>query len=155
MLDLRAPELQHFCTLEVEAGPVRPMGMGRLGQRRIIPITGGRVSGPRLNGKILPGGADWMTVSHDGVAQMDARYCFETDDGAIIEMIDQGFRHGPEDVMRRLVAGEPVSPRDYYMRSSIRLETGHPNYAFINRMVFVGTGAKTATGVQVNIYSVQ
>jgi hypothetical protein len=155
MLDLKAPELQHFCTLEVEVGTVRPLGMGRLGQRRIIPITGGRVSGPRLNGRILPGGADWMTVSHDGVAQMDARYSFETDDGAIIEMIDQGFRHGPEDVMRRLVAGEPVSPGDYYMRSSIRLETGHKDYAFINRMVFVGTGAKTATGVQVNIYSVQ
>ena len=155
MLDLKAPELQHLCTLEVEVGTVRTLGMGRLGQRRIIPIIGGLVSGPRLNGKILPGGADWMTVSHDGVAQMDARYSFETDDGAIIEMIDQGFRHGPEDVMRRMVAGEPVSPGDYYMRSSIRLETGHPDYAFINRMVFVGTGAKTATGVQVNIYSVQ
>ncbi len=155
MLELKAPELLHFCTLEVEVGTVRHLGMGRLGQRRIIPITGGRVSGPRLNGRILPGGGDWMTVSHDGVALMDARYAFETDDGAVIEMIDQGFRHGPEDVMRRLVAGEPVAPGDYYMRSSIRLETGHKDYVFINRMVFVGTGAKTATGVQVNIYSVQ
>lgn len=154
MLDLKAPELQHFCTLEVEVGTVRGLGMGRLGQRRIIPIAGGRVSGPRVNGRILPGGADWMTTSHDGVSLMDARYAFETDDGAIIEIVDQGFRHGPEAVMRRLLAGETVSPGDYYMRSSIRLETGHAAYTFVNRMVFVGTGAKTAAGVQIDIYAV-
>ena len=153
MLELKAPELQYFCTLEVEAGPVKGLGMGRLGQRRIVPIIGGRVSGPRLNGKILPGGADWMTVSHDGVALMDARYAFETDDGAIIEMIDQGYRHGPEDVMRRVVAGESVDPTQYYMRSSVRFETGHADYAFVNRMVFVGSGAKTPSGVQVNVYA--
>jgi len=154
MLELQAPELQHFCTLEVEVGPVRPMGMGRLGQRRIIPIIGGTVSGPRLGGRILPGGADWMTTSHEGVALMDARYAFETEDGAIIEMTDQGFRHGPEDVMRQLVAGEPVPPTEYYMRSSVRLESGHPDYTYLNRMVFVGTGAKTPAGVQVSVYAV-
>ena len=154
MLELKAPELQPFCTLEVEVGTVRGLGMGRLGQRRIIPIVGGRVSGPRHKRRILPGGAGWMTLSHDGVALMDARYSFETDDGAIIEMTDQGYRHGPEAVMSRLVAGEAVLPGDYYMRSSIRLETGHPAYAFVNRMVFIGTGAKTATGVQVDIYAV-
>lgn len=155
MLDLKAPELRPFCTLEVEAGPVRNLGMGRLGQRRIIPIAGGRVSGPRLGGRILSGGADWMTISHEGVSLLDARYAFETDDGAIIEMVDQGYRHGPEAVMKRLLAGESVSPDAYYMRSTVRLETGAPAYAYVNRMVFVATGAKTATGVQIDIYSVE
>jgi len=155
MLDLKAPELRPFCTLEVQAGPVRSLGMGRLGQRRIIPIAGGRVSGPRLSGRILPGGADWLTVSHDGVSLMDARYVLEADDGAIIEIIDQGCRHGPEAVIQSLLAGEPVAPEAYYMRSSIRLETGAPAYAHVNRMVFVGTGAKTPAGVQIDIYSVE
>jgi hypothetical protein len=155
MLSLNAPLLRPFCTLEVEAGPVRQLGMGRMGQRRIVPIIGGRVSGPRLNGKILPGGADWLSVSHEGVSVLDARYSLETDDGAIIEINDQGFRHGPEAVIKSLVAGEAVPPEAYYMRSSIRLETGHPAYSFINRLVFVGTGAKTAGGVQIDIYSVE
>lgn len=155
MLELTAPVLRPFCTLEVEAGEVRNLGLGRLGQRRVIPIAGGRVSGPRVKGRILPGGADWMTVSHDGVSVMDARYTFETDDGAIIEMIDQGYRHGPEEVMKRLVAGEDVSPDAYYMRSAIRLETGHSAYAYVNRMVFVGRGAKTPSGVQIDIYSLE
>lgn len=155
MLDLKAPVLRPFCTLEVEAGPVRHLGAGRLGQRRIIPIVGGRVSGPALSGTILPGGADWMTASADGLAILDARYSFETEDGAIIEIVDQGYRHGPEAVMKSLVFGETVSPEAYYMRSSIRLETGHPAYAYVNRMVFIGTGAKTATGVQIDIYAVE
>src|SRR5690606_7624430 len=137
------------------AGPVLSLGIGSLGQRRIIPIIRGRVSGPRINGRIRPGGADWMPVSHDRVSLMDARYLFETEDGAIIEMTDQAYRHGSEAVMNSLVAGETVQPDAYYMRSSIRLETGHPAYAFVNRMVFVGTGAKTATGVQIDVYSVE
>lgn len=155
MLDLMAPVLRPFCTLSVQAGPVLNPGAGRVGQRRIVPIAGGRVSGPRINGRILPGGADWMTISQDGVVLMDARYALETDDGAIIDLIDQGYRHGPEAVMKRLAAGEVVPADAYYMRSSVRLETGHSDYAFVNRMVFIGTGAKTATGVQIDIYAVE
>lgn len=155
MLDLKTPELRPFCTLEVEAGPARSLGMGRLGQRRIIPIAGGRVTGPRLNGRILPGGADWLTVSHDGMSLMDARYVLETDDGVIVEIIDQGYRHGPEAVIKSLLAGADVPPEAYYMRSSIRLESGAPAYSYLNRTVFVGTGAKTPAGVQIDIYSVE
>lgn len=155
MLTLKAPVLRPFCTLEVEAGAPRVLGMGRLGQRRIIPIAGGRVSGPGLNGIILPGGADWLTVSHEGVAVLNARYMLQADDGALIEIIDQGYRHGPEGVMKSLLSGAAVAPEDYYMRSSIRLESGDAAYAHVNRMVFVGTGAKTATGVQIDIYCVE
>lgn len=155
MLDLKTPELRPFCTLQVEAGPARNLGMGRLGQRRIIPIAGGRVTGPRLNGKILPGGADWLTVTHDGVSLMDARYSLEADDGAIIEITDQGYRHGPEAVIKSLLSGADVPPDAYYMRSSIRLESGAPAYSYVNRMVFLGAGAKTPSGVQIDIYSVE
>jgi hypothetical protein len=155
MLTLKPPVLQPFCTLEVEPGTVRTLGTGRLGQRRIIPIAGGKVSGARLNGKILPGGADWLTVSHAGLAVLDARYAIETENGAIVEVIDQGFRHGPEAIMKAMAAGEAVAPEDYYMRSTIRLESGDPAYAFVNRMIFVGTGAKTPKGVQIDIYSVE
>ena len=154
-MDLKPPVLRPFCTLEVEAGPVLDMGNARYGRRRIVPIAGGRVSGPRLSGRIIGGGADWQTVSADGVAEMDARYALETDDGAIVEIIDRGFRHGPEDVMKRLAAGEPVAPDAYYMRSTVRLESGHPDYAWLNRMAFVGTGARTSTGVRIDIYAVE
>lgn len=153
MLDLQPPELAPFCTLEVELGPMMNLGMGRAGQRRIIPIVGGRVTG-RVSGRILNLGADWQTVFHDGVADLDARYAFETADGAVIEIINQGFRHGPAEVMKRLGAGEKVAPAEYSMRSVARLETGHADYQWLNRMQFVGTGARNASSVQIDLYSI-
>lgn len=150
---LQPPNVQPFCTLEVELAPIMDLGLGRFAQRRIIPIVGGRVTG-RVSGTILDVGADWQTVAHDGVAELDARYAFETPDGAIVEVRNTGFRYGPPDVMARLAAGEPTPPGSYFMRSTARLESGHPDYRWLNRMVFVGTGARDANAVQVDLYSV-
>ncbi len=91
---------------------------------------------------------------HDGVAELDARYAFRTDDGALVEIVNQGFRHGPPEVMARLASGAPTSPESYSMLSTARLESGHPDYRWLNRMVFVGTGARDASTVQVDLYSV-
>ena len=79
-----------------------------LGRRRIISITGGSFSGERLSGRVLPGGADWQIVRDDGVADLDARYTLETEDGALIYVQNRGYRHGPADLMKRLAAGEDV-----------------------------------------------
>jgi len=154
MLELPLPILNRFCTLEVEVGPVRILGGGRFGERRVIPIIGGRVSGARISGVIQAGGADWQTVSAAGMVEMNARYTFETGDGAIIEIKNYGFRHGPADIMRRLAAGETVPAQSYYMRSTATLETGHPDYTWVNGMMFVGTGARNAALVQIDLYSV-
>ena len=102
MLELTPPQLRPFCTLEVELSGVINMGQGRFGQRRIIPIVGGRVTGERISGTIRNLGADWQSINADGVAELDARYVFETPEGAIVEIINQGFRHGPPEVMKRL-----------------------------------------------------
>jgi hypothetical protein len=155
LVDLKAPLLRPFCTLEVEAGAVRSAGKGRSGERRIVSIAGGRVHGPGISGTILPGGADWQTVGEDGVVEMNARYAFETADGAVVEIFDRGYRHGPPEVMQRLAAREVVPPESYSMRSTMRLETGHPDYLWLNRMIFVTTGARTASGVQIDLYSVE
>ena len=75
---LPVPELDHVCTLNVELDPIREMGPGRAGQRRIIPIVGGSVEGTRLSGRLLCLGADWQTVFADGLAELDTRYAMET-----------------------------------------------------------------------------
>ena len=150
-----APDLEHVCDLTVELGPVREMGTGRAGRRRIIPITGGSVSGPTLSGKILDLGADWQTVFHDDCAELDTRYAFETDDGALIEIINYGFRHGPAEVIDRLARGEDCDPGSYYMRTHARLETGDPRYAWVNRTLFVGTGARHKSSVVISLFAVR
>lgn len=152
---MNAPSLEFAARLEVELDPIKEMGHGRAGQRRIIPIIGGTVTGPRLNGKILNLGADWQTIFKDGTAELDTRYAFETDDGALIEIINYGFRHGPLEVIAALAQGDNVDPESYYMRTHARLETGDMRYAWVNQTLFVGTGQRKAAKVIVDLFSIR
>lgn len=151
---LPEPDLKPFCLLEVDLAPIREMGPGRAGQRRIIPIIGGRVTG-EVEGTILNLGADWQTVFADGSADLDTRYAFETHDGALIEIVNKGVRHGPRDVIAAIARGEDVDPALIYMRTTARLETGDPRYDWVNRMIFVGTGTRRAAQVLVQLYTVE
>ena len=110
---LPTPSLRHVCDLFVSLDPIREMGAGRAGQRRIIPIVGGTVTGPALNGKILHLGADWQTIWANGVAELDTRYAIETEDGATID-IDALKRAGiakGHDVRVKIVAGGELSKK--------------------------------------------
>lgn len=153
-MNLAPPQLVHLCDLEVALDPARELGPGRAGARRIIPIVGGTASG-RLAGRILPLGADWQTVFADGVAELDARYAVETADGAVVEVVNRGYRHGPPEVLARLRRGEAVDPAEYYMRTTARLESGDPRWSWVNRAVFVGTGARLAAAVRIALYEVR
>jgi len=152
---LKEPELEHVCTLTVDLGPIREMGTGRAGKRRIIPIIGGTVEGEKLSGKILNVGADWQTIHHNDCAELDTRYAFETDDGAVIEIVNFGFRHGQADVIAKLSRGEDCDPSTYYMRTHARLETGDPRYDWVNKTLFVGTGARQASAVIMSLFAIR
>jgi len=89
------PSLRLLYTSSVEVGPPMVVGSTPYGQRRIIPIKGGAFAGPRLSGKILPGGADWQVIRTDGAAELEARYTLQTDDGALIYVLNRGFVAGP------------------------------------------------------------
>lgn len=150
-----APPLEYACTLTVDLGAIRELGPGRSGQRRIVPIVGGRVAGPLLNGTILNLGADWQTIQADGAAHLDTRYAFETADGALIEIVNVGTRHGPAPVIKALARGDDVDPDSYYMRTAARLETGDPRYAWVNNTIFVGRGERTASSVMMHLFAVR
>lgn len=138
----------------ITLAPPQELGDAPLGRRRIIPITGGRIEGARLQGTVLPGGADWQVVRSDGVADLDARYTVETDDGALIYVNNRGLRHGPPEVLAQLARGEDVDPARYYMRTHPSFETGDARYAWLNRIVCVGTGARRAASVELEIFEV-
>ncbi|MBY6151608.1 DUF3237 domain-containing protein [Vannielia litorea] len=146
------PPLTHAFDLRVELDPIMEMGPGRAGQRRIIPIIGGTVTGERIRGEVLNLGADWQTIFEGGLAELDTRYAMRTHDGAVIEIINFGLRHGPPEVMARVAAGEDVDPAEYYMRTHCRLETGDPRYAWVNRQLFIGIGGRRATRVEISVY---
>jgi hypothetical protein len=96
------------------------LGRTPFGERRVINILGGQVEGPRLKGRILPGGADWQLVRSDGVADISARYTIESDAGGHVLVSSDGLRHGPPEVMARLMRGEPVDASLYYLLFSHR-----------------------------------
>lgn len=148
------PELRHLCDARIELGPPLEFGDAPVGRRRIIPIIGGSVTGERLSGTILSGGADWQTVFADGSAELDTRYMIETHDGAVIDIRNFGYRHGPAEVIERLARGEDVDPSLYYMRTTPRFQTGDPRYAWLNRTVFLGTGAREASAVRLTLFEV-
>src|SRR4029077_9370771 len=81
-------------TVNIAAAPRQELGTVPHGIRSIVPVTGGDFEGPRLRGKVLPGGDDWLLLRPDGVLELDLRITLETDDGALIYMTFQGLRHG-------------------------------------------------------------
>jgi hypothetical protein len=147
-------ELRHLCDLRVELGEPLELGESARGRRRIIPITGGVVSGERLCGQIMKGGADWQTVFADGTAELDTRYMIRTHDDAVIDVRNFGYRHGPAAVLAALARGENVDPASYYMRTQPRFETGAGHYLWLNRLIAVGTGAREAAAVVLAFYEV-
>lgn len=154
LVNLPNPTLDHVCDIDVKLDPIREMGAGRAGQRRIIPIIGGKVSGPRLNGHLLNLGADWQTIFSDGLAELDTRYAMQTDDGATIEIVNYGYRHGPKAVLEAVARGEDVDPARYYMRTHARLETGDARYDWVNRTLFVGVGGRLQSAVQMRLFAI-
>ena len=156
LTDLPAPpSLQLLYTSTIEIATPLVLGDGPYGQRRIINITGGTFAGPRLSGRILPGGADWQILRTDDSAEVEARYTLETDDGALIYITNWGYRHGPKEVMERLARGEEVSPQEYYFRTTPRFETGAKEYACLNGLVCVSVGERRPDQVVLTVFEVR
>jgi hypothetical protein len=114
-------------TLQVAVGGVQKVGAVPHGTRVTAPITSGHFEGPRLRGKVLPGGGDWTLLRGDGVLELDLRLTLETDDGALIHMTFEGIR-------------DDDAPGAPYFRTLPRFETAEPKYSFLNRLLAAGTG---------------
>ena len=82
---------------------------------------------------MLSGGDDWTIGRSDGAIELDLRITLETDDGALVHMTFEGIRDD----------GAPGAP---YFRTLPRFETAEPRYAFLNRLLAVGTGKIRADG---------
>ena len=99
------------------------LGDTPLGTRRILYMKGGSFSGPRLRGRILPGGGDWVLLRRDGVAQLDIRLTLRTDDEELIYVSCDGIFDIAPDARKRILQGEELDPSEYYFRTSFTFET--------------------------------
>lgn len=132
----------------------KPLDIGDVakGGRRIIPIAGGEFSGPQIRATVLPGGADWQVLRHDGVAELEARYTLRSDDGALIYVRNHALRHGPPEIMAALAAGRPVDPASYYFRGATFFETSAARYAWMTKTIIVCSGEREPAAVKLKFY---
>ncbi|MGB8639968.1 MAG: DUF3237 domain-containing protein [Pseudolabrys sp.] len=146
---------QPIFTIFAELEGITSLGRTPYGERRVIGILGGSVRGPKLNGRILPGGADWQIIRADGTADIKARYIIETDDGARIMVTSEGLRHGPPEVMEKLARGDNVDAAHYYFRTVMRFETSDPKVDWLNRILALARGQREARAVRLDVYEVE
>src|SRR5579885_3345055 len=132
---LAAPRLSFIFAARVTVGAPLELGDVAKGSRRIVPITGGGFCGPDL-----------------GVAELEARYTLQCDDGTLIHVRNVALRHGPPEIMAALAAGGAVDPNSYYFRGATSFETAAARYAWLTRHVVVCTGQRKAALVALDFY---
>ena len=150
------PELstRYVFTITAHIGEVTSAGDIGTGVRRIIPITGGEVRGEHVNGKVCAFGADFQIIRPNELIELEAKYAFETDDGAVIYVENRGIRFGPIELLQRLKRGEPVDPKLIYFRTAPRFETGSERYRWLMENLFIGSAARHADRVVVEVHQV-
>ena len=147
-------DLKPLFTLTAAVEPPQEALGGPYGDRRFMPVSGGHFVGERLAGKLLAGGADCQLIRPDGVAELDVRVMFETDDGVQFLMKGLGLRHGPPEVMARIIRGEIVNPSEYYFRESMIFEAPQGKYDWLNKLIAVGRGQRRPEGVVIDVFEV-
>jgi uncharacterized protein DUF3237 len=121
------PRTEFVYEAVVEIAPTVPLGDSPLGERRIVPITGGVFEGPNIRGKVLPGGADRQLIRKDGVRRLDALYEMQAEDGAILTVRNQ------------VVIAPGAGGAPDYRFSTLEITAPEGPHAWLNRLVFVGT----------------
>src|SRR5262245_43289798 len=152
---LPEPSLTRVYRLEATVGEPLDLGGIAQGHRRIVPLSGGKFTGPELNGELLPGSsADWQIVLPDGTTLGDIRYTLQTDGGDLLYVQSRRGRHGAVEVLARLARGEDVDASDYTFRTSTQIETAVADLDWMNRGVFISVAGRRAAAVIYETYLV-
>jgi hypothetical protein len=146
--------LSHAFDISAEISAPLTGGPGPNGQRRIIGITGGTVSGPRLTGRIIPGGADYEFIRPDGTSQVEAHYAIQAEDGTPIYICNKGLYVAPIEVSDRLDRGETVGTDEYYFRCAPVFDAPPGPHAWLNHRLFIATCVFTTVSVTIHVCTV-
>ena len=150
------PELrsEFLFTMRVGVAKLHDIGDTPLGLRHIDLLGEGSFEGPRLKGRVLPGGMDQKIFRADGAMNPNVRLILLTDDGAMIYMHYSGVRYGTAEVMQRIADGEEVDPSEYYLRNTPYFETASDKYDWLNRVVAVGVGRRMPDHAAYDVFEI-
>ncbi len=145
-------KLEHLMTYHADLKDPWEVGKGPIGTRSIFDVTSGTFEGPRLKGKLVASGGDWLLIDDEGVGRLDVRGTFETDDGAIVYVQYYGVVVMNEAVGAALAEGKSIDYGDTYFMTQPRFETGDPRYAWLNRVVAVAEGRVMQGAVEYKVF---
>jgi hypothetical protein len=149
-----ALQTRYVFTITAHIGSATSAGEIGTGVRRIIPIIGGEVKGKDINGKVCPFGADFQIIRPNQLIELEAKYAIETDDGAVIYVDNKGIRFGPVELLKKLNRGEVVDPKLIYFRTVPKFETGSEKYRWLMESLFIGSAARHADRVVIDVHQV-
>ena len=138
--------------LEGELGPSQ-----RFGTKILAPFKGGVIKGPNLDGRILPGGGDWLTICPKGICHLDVRITIETGDKTLIFMSGNGRRVLEPALAESLETFDEwaaLDPSSYYLRLAPIFETNGSQYQRLNGIVSVGVGRFTSDGIAFDLHEI-
>ena len=154
-VDTLAWEWLFALDLDIAYGRMQAIGTTPGGWRGVYPVDGGRFEGPRLRGKVMPDGADWVTRRADGTTLIDVRLGLLTDDGAAIAMTYTGYlSFASANAAKRFAKGEPVAYAETYIRTTPRFETADSRYAWLNRVIAVANGGAPGSSPTYQVFGV-
>jgi hypothetical protein len=149
-------ELEHIFSYSASLNPeFEVIGPTPEGLRVNLYATGGEVTGPKLQGQLLPVGGDWLTIRPDGVGLLDVRLTIKTHDDALIYMTYQGLGDLGEEGHQRFLDGDPVTRFPIHIVP--RFLTSHPDYLWLNRLqcVSIGEGDLTVPKAAYDVYAIR
>ncbi|HWS51408.1 MAG TPA: DUF3237 domain-containing protein [Microbacterium sp.] len=152
MTHLMTPGFEYCFELQVDVDPPQRIGRGEGGELHFTPITGGRVTGPRAEGRVLPGGGDWW-VDHGETTQLDARYLIEIE-GRIVDVVNRGYWRASKAAITQLQAGEQPSEMDLYYRTAFVFQTDAADLRWLAQSQFVGYARPGDDQVVIRVFRV-
>ena len=153
-IDVLESRLLFNLKLNVAYDRIQNIGQLPQGARIVAPIDGGEFEGPLLRGAVLPGGADWVVFRGDGAMLIDVRVTLQTDDDARIYMQYRGIAHAAPEIMTRFNRREVLPYPSFYARTVPSFETGAARYAWLNKIIAVANGARTADGPEYRVFEI-
>jgi hypothetical protein len=90
----QVPTVEFVFEERVTLAPATVLGETALGHRQYIPITGGTIAGPKLQGRVIPGGWDYQLRYEGGCGTLTADYFLEASDGTVIHILNESFSCG-------------------------------------------------------------
>ncbi len=157
------PICRHVLTVHAQVGAFQVVGPTGKGTRRILPFLGGTFHipaqkggtfrTPEVKGTVV-GGEDCQVLHGDSLVELDARMTLRTDAGHYILLRASGRRYAPPEVIKRLLAGDPVGRDEYYGCSSAAIEASVPGLEWMSHHQFIGNARTEKTVHHVRYFAI-